>query len=159
VIYGTKLTIPKSTTQNDPVRQALKVTQGLVYRVELFFPPGSAGLAGLSIIDGGITVWPAGFGNWFVGDQNTVQFDDLYIKNAAPFEFQLLGYNEDDTYDHSIWVRIGLVSERVFQARFLPSIGYEYFQEMLKKLQTEQEAVFADIRKAPFSWLVKKIGE
>ena len=143
MIYSAQISTANTYTKAAPKRTELKITRGLVYKIELNFPPGSAGLAGVMIFDGGFQVWPSTLGQWFTGDDILISFDDVYLKEAEPFLFSIDTYNEDDTYEHLVDVRIGLVSKDIFMARFLPHMSYKYFEQMLVRLQAAQAAAVA----------------
>lgn len=157
MIYSANITTPKDTLLVSPKRTPLKVTRGLVYKVEVDFPPGSAGLMGVAIFDGGFQVWPSTVGQWFTGDAIEVDFEDIYLKESAPFQFTIYTYNLDDTYEHLTIVRIGLVSKEIYMARFLPHLSYRFFEDMLGRLQIEQskqaEQQKQDVTDNPFPWL------
>lgn len=158
MVYTAAITTAKgSWTKGKPLRTVLPVTKGLVYKVEFDFPPGSAGLTGIAIFDGGFQVWPSSVTNWFTGDNIVISFDDIYLKESAPYRFNILTYNDDTAYDHLVNIRIGLVSQEIFMARFVPSLSYKYFSDMLQQLaasqlimQTKQRQEVID---KPFTWL------
>jgi len=160
LIYSAHINTVKGTyTKIAPKRTVLSVTKGLVYKLELFFPPGSEGELGVVITDGGYQVWPSSPGQWFTGDDELIGFDDMYLKSTAPYQFDIYTYNDDASYDHIVDVRIGLVSKRLYQARFLPNLAWEDFVGMMESLAEEQrikaENVKAGIIETPFEWLKK----
>lgn len=106
--------------------------------MEFYFPAGSSGLMGLAVFDGLYQVWPSSVGEFFLSDDETIRFDDLYLKESAPFEFHCYTYNTDETYDHLVIVRIGLVSSDVFMARFMPTRDRNYFARLRKKILSER---------------------
>ncbi len=138
MIFSANITTSKDTAKDDLKRTVLQVTKGLVYKVEFYFPSGSAGLAGVAVFDGLYQCWPSTVGEFFIGESQTISFDDLYLKEAAPYTFQILTYNLDDTHSHAIGVRIGLVSKDAFLARFMPTKGAEFMADLVKKLNVEQ---------------------
>lgn len=144
-------------TRAAPKKTILKVTRGLVYKVVFDFPPGSAGLLGVVILDGSFQVWPSTVGQWFTGDGVVIDFEDVYLKESAPFEFLVRSYNEDDIYPHLFNLRIGLVSKEIFMARYLPHLSYKYYADYIAGLAAEQEKLKQDqadeIIKTPFEWL------
>jgi hypothetical protein len=156
MIYTAEVTIPANTAETDPVNQVMNVAKGLVYRVDLFFPPGPAGLAKICILDGGFQVWPQTVGNYLCGDSETIAFDDLYLKDQPPYVFTVRGFNLDDTYGHTVYIKLGLVSEEAFKARFLPDVAYGMYAAMLKKISLEQEVAIAEQLKSGFSFLQSK---
>lgn len=159
MIYSFDFEIPRDTSFYNPQHNILPISEGLVYRVEFQFPSGCAGLAHIQVYDGGHQVWPSHPHNDFAGNNNTIAFDDLLMKSQPPFQFDLYGYNDDDTYHHTIFVRIGVVTQQVFMARFMPTITYDYFLEVLKRLEIEERARMAARLKDPFTWIKKEEKE
>lgn len=161
MIYATSIKTEHPRAKTNLKHTVLRVTRGLVYKVEFYFPSGSAGLMGVAVFDGLFQLWPSTAGEFFASDNETIDFDDLYLKEAAPYQFDCYTYNLDDTYDHTVMVRVGMVSKDVFLARFLPTKGYDYFMELTKKLQAEQAeraAAQAEvIKETPYEWLLRHL--
>jgi len=162
MIYTSNITTPKNTALSSLKETVIHVTSGLVYKVEFYFPSGSSGLMGIAVFDGLFQVWPSTAGEFFVSDNETISFDDLYLKETAPFDFKAYTYNLDDTYDHVIGIRLGLVSGEVYQARFLPFKSYDYFIQLLEQMRAEKSAAEAEqkelLKETPFEWLLKQEG-
>jgi hypothetical protein len=159
MIYSFDFAIPANTSFYDPKHNILPISKGLVYRVEFQFPYGVAGLAHVQVYDGGHQVWPSHPHNDFTGNNNTIAFDDLLLKSQPPFQLDLFGWNDDDTYQHTIYVRVGVVTQQVFMARFMPTITYDYFLEVLKRLEIEERERMAARLKSPFSWITPEEEE
>lgn len=140
MIYSANITTNKDTAVTSTKRTNITVTKGLVYKVEFYFPSGSAGLMGVAVFDGLYQVWPSSVGEFFIGEDQVISFDDMYLKETAPYSFQCYTYNLDDTHGHSVSVRIGLVSKEVFLARFMPTKGNEYLMELIKGMAAERTA-------------------
>ncbi len=139
MIYTANISTAKDTAVTALKRTNITVTKGLVYKVEFYFPAGSAGLMGLAVSDGLYQVWPSSVGEFFIGEAQVISFDDMYLKESAPYNFQCYTYNTDDTHAHSLSVRIGLVSKEVFLARFMPTRGTKYLEELLEFMVKEKE--------------------
>lgn len=163
MIYTANITTPKDTQQTALKKTTLNVTKGLVYKVEFYFPSGPAGLMGVAVFDGLFQVWPSSVGEFFVSDDETISFDDMYLKEAGPYEFQCYTYNEDDTYAHSVSVRVGLVLKEVFQARYLPQKSQEVFLQVLAQMEAERQLLAKRQREmmpaTPFEWMLRMEGE
>lgn len=163
MIYSTHITTLKETLITNPKSTELAITKGLVYKIEIEFPSGSAGLMGVIICDSSFQVWPSTLGQWFTGDGSLISFEDTYLKESSPYKFRIFTYNEDTTYPHSVNIRIGLVTKDIFMARFLPHLSYKYFQRMIEDLQKQQQETKVkqqqDIIEIPFPWLQKIIEE
>lgn len=153
MIYSKYIHTVEDTYAINPKRTVLKVCKGLVYKVEVHFPPGPVGLYHCQIYDGGHQCWPSTPGERFASDGFCISFDDTYLKLAAPYEFTILTWNIDDTYPHGLVVRIGMVSNELFMARFLPSYGYKQLAKMLKEETKKQENNMEEVIDKPFSWI------
>lgn len=112
---------------------------------------------GIAVFDGLYQVWPSNVGEFFIGEDHVIDFDDMYLKGAAPYEFQCYTYNDDTEHEHFVSVRIGLVSNEVYMARFMPSKTFEYFNELLAQMSAERVAQAKQqlerIRETPFGWM------
>ncbi|MBA7656144.1 hypothetical protein ES703_64058 [subsurface metagenome] len=153
MIYSGEILLPKQPDQSLPTQKVLKVTKGLVYKVEVQFPPGCAGLAHVGIFDGAHPCWPSSSGETFNIDGATISFDDTYLKLAEPFQFEIWGWNEDTLWPHTIHVRIGLVSDEIFMARFLPTYSWDYYLRLLAETEAKQKEEGAAILEHPFPWV------
>lgn len=139
MIYTANITTPNNTARKALKKTVLHVTKGLVYKVEFYFPPGSAGLMGVAVFDGLFQVWPSTVGVFFMTDDETISFDDLFFKSAAPFEFQCYTYNLDTAHAHFLSVRIGLISDDAFIARFIPGKSRAFFEKLRTRMIVERE--------------------
>lgn len=159
MIYVANINTLKDTAKTAPKKTTIHVTKGLVYKVEFYFPRGSAGLMGLAVFDGLFQVWPSSVGEFFIGEDHVISFDDMYLKEVEPFEFQCYTYNTDDKYPHEVSVRIGLVSKEVFQARYLPYKSELLFTRVLTQMQAERQALAqwqkARLPSTPFEWMLR----
>lgn len=159
MIYTANITTTNEYTEASPKKTTMHVTKGLVYKVEFYFPSGSAGLMGVAVFDGLYQVWPSNVGEFFIGEDQLISFDDMYLKESAPFELQCYTYNDDEENDHFVSVRIGLVSKEVFQARYLPQKSHEVFIEVLRQMEAEREAIRQWQRErlpsTPFKWMLR----
>lgn len=140
MIYTANITTNAKRWKTNLKRTRITVTKGLVYQFELFLPSGSAGLMGVAVFDGLFQVWPSSVGKFFVGEDHLISFPDMYLMESAPFEFQVYTYNEDTEHNHFASVRIGLVSQEVFLARFLPTKTDAYMIKLIAGLMGDQEA-------------------
>lgn len=140
MIYLFDEAIPINTLPDNPANYEMPVTRGLVYRIEVTFPPGSFGLAGIRIFNGSYQVWPSTPGKWFRGDNVKIGFDEMYLFDEAPFLFQVQAYNRDSVWSHTIFARIGMVSKKQYMARFLPSVSFEYWRQMLEEIEADQNS-------------------
>lgn len=153
MIYSAEILLPKLAVPNPPTQKVLKTTKGLVYKVEIQFPPGCAGLAHVGVFDGAHPCWPSTPGETFNLDGSTISFDDTYLKLAEPFQFEIWGWNDDTLWDHTIHVRIGMVSGDIFMARFLPTYSWDYYMSLLAETEAKQKEAREFVLEHPFPWV------
>ncbi len=138
MVYTASIRTEKLGDEGDRKDTVLKVAKGLVYRMEVEFPPGCCGLQHVQVFDGSYQVYPASGQDSFHSDARVIGFDDLYLKQAAPFEFMVKTWNLDETWPHTIQVRIAMASSEAFMARYMPGLTWKKFQEVLAKAAQEE---------------------
>lgn len=109
MIYEQSLTIPKLTPRSAPVSIDIPVDPGTVKQVEVFFPPGCAGLAHVVLWYWQRQVWPGNPDGYFTGDGLSLVFPEDIQVGGDPHIFTVRGWNDDDTFDHTPIVRLTVV--------------------------------------------------
>jgi hypothetical protein len=113
VYYDFTLTIPANTTESSPTEDVVRVTHGVLHRIEVAFPAGCAGLAHLVILYREFQLYPTNPEGNFASDNYTIPIDDYFELFDHPYTLKLRGWNLDDTYSHTITVRLGIYPEDV----------------------------------------------
>jgi len=155
MIYSTSITTAAGGSEATATRTTVKITKGLIWLMEVDFPAGCVGLVHVQLFDGSYQLLPASPGKTLSGDGQLLRYDDSYLKEAAPFELSLKTWNTDELWDHSIQVRIGVASTRLFMARYLPSVGWADFAlEMEKTRQSQRKESQLQVEE-----ILKQLGE
>jgi len=141
VIYAKTITTEANTSEGSKEDIVLTVTSGLIWLLEIDFPPGCCALQHVQIFDGSYQVLPATPGESLHGDAVTMRFDDLYFKQAAPYELKIRTWNLDDTWSHTIQIRIGMAASRAEMSRYIPAFGWENFERVLAESLASQQAI------------------
>lgn len=141
MIYSANITTPANTLEVNSVETILEVNKGLIFMIETEFPAGCCGLVHMQIFDSNYQLFPATPGESMRGDNVLAKYDDLYLKNSAPFKFTIKTWNLDEVYDHTIQVRIGIAITEAFMSRYMPSISWDKFSESLKQAAEQQEQI------------------
>jgi hypothetical protein len=110
--FEQRFTLPPNTPASDPMILTLDVTPGIVKHVEIAFPPGCCGLAHLQVQYLEHVLYPVNANSDIAGDAETVAFDEDVVLDDVPYQFTLVGYNEDDTYPHTLIFRMQIISEQ-----------------------------------------------
>jgi hypothetical protein len=146
LIYTKTITEVANGLATNPTQRKMAVTSGLIYQVEVYFPPGSSGLLHTWIQDGGFQVWPTEPGETFFGDNTLISFRDLYYVGSANHVLDIYSYNLDDRYNHSFQIRIGQVNDPAFIASMLPSIASDNMEEAIAAIIAQQDMSYEATR-------------
>lgn len=138
MVYALTLTGTASGSEGSPQVSKFKLTRGLIYKIEVDFPPGSSGLLHCFIEYEGVQIYPTPEGENFFGDNTIISFDDTRWVKSEPFVFDVYYWNEDDTYDHKFQIRVGLVAGEDLIRRYVPSDMVADMQEIVEKEAKEK---------------------
>jgi hypothetical protein len=105
VDYKYQKTTPANTAQTNALETPLKLTAGTIVQAVLFHPEGCQGLAYAAIYRGGHQVYPSNPEEAYNGNAVPAIFTDNY-ELETPAELTLKTWNLDDTYEHTVYVRI-----------------------------------------------------
>ena len=158
MIYTATVETAHSTLESNPKRTTLKLTKGMIYRVAFYFPPGPSGLVGVRVLHSHYQVWPNKPEEFFYGDNITIEFEDTFLLSAPPFELDIYTWNTDTAYAHTIQVRVGFVSEEIFMARYLPTIGAEKIGEVIAEAMQRQQSTEEQALRSRYNDYVERIG-
>lgn len=109
-------TIPANAPASPTQFTLAQVSPGTVKKVEIQFPSGCAGLVSVWILRGLTQVWPLNPDKQFIADGETISFDEDYPMLQGPFEFRIFFANLDDTYAHTVTVRLQITPPSALQS-------------------------------------------
>ena len=120
MIYRFSFTIPANTTEDNKIRTDIKLTKGIVHQIDIVFPPGCFALAKIAINDGLHQVWPSNPGQYFASDGEVISFKEFYELREEPHTLAVFTYNLDDTYSHTLVLRLGVLRRDELQGVWIP---------------------------------------
>lgn len=153
MIFTTDILTPKNTSVDSPQKTPWKLVNGLIYRVEVQFPPGPSGLVGVALHTSNIRLYPYGANDFFKGDNTTIGFDDLAYFDISTSQIEVWTYNEDTRYDHTVQIRIGIVDDPTFIKAKLGITDLNQITQPLSELIaliTAQQAVQSNYKTVNF---------
>jgi len=111
MIYRFGITTPANTPETAKQRTNLKITAGTIHQLDIVFPPGPQGLLHVQINRGLYQIWPSNSDESFAADNNMLSFRERQPVRSEPYKLEALTWNIDDTYDHGVIIRIGILKE------------------------------------------------
>lgn len=110
--FSYDILIPPNTPETDPKVQTCQLSYGTINRVFICFPPGPKGLAHVVIRRYESQVWPTNLAESFAWDNFVFVIEDEFELVTAPYSIKLVGWNGDDTYEHTITVMFNVLRGR-----------------------------------------------
>ena len=101
------------TDQTDYTKTKFKLCHGIIHKLDIVFPPGCLGLVICTIYDNTHQVWPSNPDGYFQSDSEIISFREHLPFITDPYELNIYTFSVDDTYQHAITVRVGILPVRV----------------------------------------------
>jgi len=106
MFYEFQLLTPANTPETTPIETRVKLQGGVITKAFIQFPAGCAGLAKFKCKIGNYNLWPRNETGYIAADNYVVPIDEYYELKTGINTLRFLTWNEDDTYDHTISVKI-----------------------------------------------------
>jgi len=113
MIYSVTITTPKNTAETSPLITTIPVVKGVIHKLECDFPPGNQFLHRLRIRREGAFIFPSNASEYFTADGKVISFREHWPIVDEPFSLNVLTWNLDETYDHTVIVRLGLLRKNI----------------------------------------------
>jgi len=130
MLYSKHITLPSGKTEAEITRENFNINKGWIYRAWIIFPPGCAGLVKVRVEHQGHPIIPVNKSDYIKADNYTFEIPMFFEIKDEPFLITFEGWNEDDTYDHTITLML-LVLPKEF---ILPVGAVEGIMESLSNL-------------------------
>jgi len=115
-VYVLDFKIPANTPEDNPTTKTLEIEGVILERLRMLIPPGHVALARMAIFYGIKQIFPKEKGTWLRGDSESVNFIVSWRLPESKVQLTFKGWNEDDTYDHTFYLRLE-VAEEIAEAR------------------------------------------
>ena len=113
MIFVHTISTPANTAQAAPQETLLELGLGIIHRVDVGFPPGSAGLLHVAIDRDGRQLYPSNpQGNW-AWDGLTQQFPTWFPLESEPFSLTARTWNDDDSFLHQVTLQILILPREI----------------------------------------------
>lgn len=109
MFYEFKLTIPANTTSAAPTEEVVEISPGRVVAVEIQFPRGCFALVHVAILQELHQLWPSNPDGDIAAEWANIHFEEDHLIDQEPYQLTLRGWNEDDTFPHTITFRFNIM--------------------------------------------------
>jgi len=106
MLFTFSIKAPANTAKENAVKQTLKLHSGVITKISVLIPSGHAALAHLALYDGETQIMPWGEDQWIEGDRETITWEPDYELPSEPAKLEARAWNEDDTYEHTFYIRV-----------------------------------------------------
>ena len=113
--YDFAITIPAGRGLDNPVEEVLELTHGIIHRVEVRFRSGTDFRVACRLFRHEHQVYPTNLDSDFRDDGRAIVFDDHYKLATRPYNLIVKAYAPTASYDHTIYVRIGVLPAEILQ--------------------------------------------
>ncbi len=113
MFYDFAIKVETTDTEASPKEQVLKLTYGVIHRVEVQFPIGTQALTHCKLFHEEHQLFPTNPDGDFASDGYVIPIDDHFELHTEPYSLKAKCWNEDDTYAHTITIRVGILPEEI----------------------------------------------
>ena len=129
-LYTVDLVVPAKTTEDKPEEETIEIEEGVIIRVEVFFPPGPHGMVHTQCFYGIRQLWPRPEGATSHLDGVTLRIPEHWKPPELPCKLTVRGWSPGTGYGHTItWMFYTLPP-----ALAAPWLVIQDFIAILKKL-------------------------
>ena len=107
--FSKRILTDANTSKANAKETSLKLIEGYITQVQIFFPEGHKGLTYCIIYDGEIQIFPTNLGEPYSGA--SIEFKTNY-KITKPWELKIKTWNLDTLKEHNIIIRVTLLTEK-----------------------------------------------
>lgn len=113
MIYSTLITTPANTSADDPLWTEIKLTKGIIHKVELEFPVGNQFLHRVQLTREGAFIFPTNPQGFFTSEGGIISYREFVPIPDEPLSIWARTWNLDETYEHSVLIRLGVLRRKI----------------------------------------------
>lgn len=117
MFYEFHITTPRNTLESNPQLTELTLDLGVVTFVEMQFPRGCVGLLHAQVYNELHQVWPANPDGDIASEDARLAWTEEYELFTPAKRLIVRTWNEDDSYSHTLYLRIALLERHRWEAR------------------------------------------
>lgn len=108
MFYVFAITTPANTAATAKLKTTLQLTRGKITQVQVHFPSGQIGLTHIALNSRLHQFLPTNAEANFSSSGETIPIAEDFALDTPPYQLEAYTWNLDDTYEHTITVRVQL---------------------------------------------------
>ncbi|MBA7637572.1 hypothetical protein ES703_45218 [subsurface metagenome] len=116
MLYVWHIPVVANRPESNPVETPLRLAHGIITWYSITFPPGCHGLAHCRIYHREHQIVPSREAQSLSGDTFPIEWTDYYEMYEPPHDLLARCWNEDDTYPHTVTIRIAVLPRKAIVA-------------------------------------------
>lgn len=113
MFYSFTVVVPAGTTEDSPITQLLPLSHGIIHSIEVRFRAGTDFRVKCRLYYHESQAFPSNPGGELVEDGRAITSREHYPITTAPLELKVKAYSPTASYEHTIYIRIGVLPEWV----------------------------------------------
>lgn len=140
MIFEASITIPITATKTSPTKVTLKIARGIITKIMVRPRAGHRWLAHCVIFHGSHQIGPSTEGMDFHGEFFPIDWEEYYEFYQPPYELQIRGWNDDDTFAHTFDILVVILPRRgVLALSIVDAISSVFGMLSPKRIFTRKE--------------------
>lgn len=116
MLFTATVSVSANTTEKNASDTTLRIAHGIITWVSVAWRPGAEYLGHIAIYHHEHRIFPSTEGMSITGDKDPVEWGEYYESYQPPYELKLKCWNDDDTFDHDVTVRIAILPRKAVLA-------------------------------------------
>lgn len=130
MLFEASITIPRNTTSAAPTTEILGIAHGVIVKFMVRPRPGHAALAHLVILHHEHQIAPSSGSMELHGDTAPLDWEEYYESYQSPYELKLVGWNDDDTYEHTFDIFVAVLPRKAIIATAIVDALKSFFSAL-----------------------------
>lgn len=130
MIFAWDITITANTLATGPKTMILKLSKGVITKIEIKFARGCHGMVQVRLLHQEAQLLPLSRGEWITGDDEAVSFPEFFELWTTPYQLKFVGCSPGTGYNHVVTVRVSVLPKTV--ASMIPVI--ELLTRLLQRM-------------------------
>jgi len=103
MLFAGEIFIPKGRALNNPIISPIKISKGLLHKIDVFFPPGNRCRAFVTFNQATHQLLPTNPDGYLKGDALTISGEVFLYLPEPPFVIDVHGFSPDAVFNHTVY--------------------------------------------------------